>query len=140
MMSLNTSCDILFLFFVRILPACENKRSTEAVVAEADKIVLTMGAKIDLLLHQKYKIDWYSMTSEWINDKNSCWIVLLSECSEISFLAKSNKLTLLFFNGGSSDGFLMSSCLMNFLVIHSHSCFLKNVETVAITDDLLNLK
>ena len=33
-------------FFVRILPACENKRSTEAVVAEADKIVLTMGAKI----------------------------------------------------------------------------------------------
>ena len=46
MMSLKTSCDILFLFFVRILPACENKRSTEAVVAEADKIVLTMGAKI----------------------------------------------------------------------------------------------
>ena len=56
-MSLKTSCDILFLFFVRILPACENKRSTEAVVAEADKMVLTMGAKIDLLLHQKYKID-----------------------------------------------------------------------------------
>ena len=124
-------------FFVRILPACENKRSTEAVVAEADKIVLTMGAKIDLLLHQKYKIDWYWMTSEWINDKNSCSIVLWSE---MSFLAKSNKFTLLFFNGGSSDDFLMSSCLMNSLVIHSHSCFLKNVETVAITDDLLNLK
>ena len=45
-MSLKTSCDILFLFFVRILLACENKHSTEAVVAEADKIVLTMGAKI----------------------------------------------------------------------------------------------
>ena len=95
-MSLKTSCDILFLFFVRILPACENKRSTEAVVVEADKMVLTMGAKIDLLLHQKYKIDWYWMTSEWINDKNSCSIVLWSE---MSFLAKSNKFTLLFFNG-----------------------------------------
>ena len=56
-MSLKTSCDILFLFFVRTLPACMNKRSTEAVVAEADKMVLTMGPKIDLLLHQKYKID-----------------------------------------------------------------------------------